>query len=506
MDLLARIDDWGRVAPSRPAHISSGQTLTYGELRRRSDRLAAALAARLPADHTPVAVLGHKEPEMLVAFLGAVKAGHPYIPLDTSTPQQRIDQVLTGAKPAMVLTPQVVAELTAAGAPAGAPAATAGSPAPAPVAPADPFYIIYTSGSTGQPKGVVITLGNLTDFLTWMLDEEGFGEGEVFLNQAPFSFDLSVMDLYLSLATGGTLVSLTAAEIADPKALFAVLRASQATTWVSTPSFAQLCLAERGFSEAMLPQMRRFLFCGETLPPGTAAQLLERFPAAAVWNTYGPTETTVATTSVRINRDLLDRYNPLPVGWVKQRTRVVLLGDDDRPVADGERGEIIIAGPNVSAGYLHRADLTEHAFRAWDGTRAYHTGDWGRFQDGLLFFEGRMDSQVKLHGYRIELGDVEANLRALPEVRDAVVVPALKAGRVESLVAFIVPADRGADSGAGPGADQDASDLERAQALREALGHRLPAYMLPRRFVFLDALPMTANGKADRRKLAEALS
>jgi D-alanine--poly(phosphoribitol) ligase subunit 1 len=486
MDLLGQIDSWSRQAPDRLAHISGGRVITYGELARRSRAVAAYLADRLPDDRSPVAVLGHKEPEMLVAFLGAVSAGHPYIPLDTSLPAQRVDQIVAAAGARVTLTPELVAGLAERG---------VSSPDRRP-GPADPYYIIFTSGSTGEPKGVVITLGCLTSFVTWMLDEQGLaGPGELFLNQAPFSFDLSVMDLYLSLATGGTLFSIASADVANPRRLYETLAASNITTWVSTPSFARMCLAERSFSGAMLPRLRRFLFCGETLAPEVAGQLLERFPAAAVWNTYGPTEATVATTSVRIDREILAQYSALPVGYPKPGTQILLTDESGRTLEPGTSSEIVICGPNVSPGYLGRPDLTKRSFFTHDGAQAYRTGDKGHFRDGMLFFEGRLDNQIKLHGYRVELGDVETHLHALPNVRDAVVVVKTRRGAPDSLVAFVV-------LNGGPGAPE----REIARALNEQLAQRLPVYMLPRRFRFLDALPMTANGKADRRKLAESLS
>ncbi|HMA38040.1 MAG TPA: D-alanine--poly(phosphoribitol) ligase subunit DltA [Chloroflexia bacterium] len=485
MDLLGRIDGWGARFPDRPAHISGARTLTYGALCRRADALAAHLARVLPDDGTPVAVCGHKEPEMLIAFLGAVKAGHPYIPLDTSLPPARIAQIVAAAGARLTLTPASVAAL---------PAALAAPPARR-IGPADPYYIIFTSGSTGEPKGVVITLECLTTFVDWMLADQAFAAPETFLNQAPFSFDLSVMDLYLSLATGGTLCSITAEEIANPKQLYAALAASGVTTWVSTPSFAQLCLAERRFAAAMLPGVRRFLFCGETLVPDVAAQLLARFPQATVWNMYGPTEATVATTAIRVDAAVLARYAPLPVGYALPAGRVLIQDAAGQPAAAGARGEIVIAGPNVSPGYLGRPDLTAQAFFALDGQRAYRTGDAGRLVDGLLFFDGRLDNQVKLHGYRIELGDVEAHLHALPGIREAVVIPVVKGGQVDSLAAFVILDPRPAGS-----------DFALAQALRAQLAARLPAYMVPRKFRFLDALPLTANGKADRRRLAESLA
>jgi D-alanine--poly(phosphoribitol) ligase subunit 1 len=486
VDLLAQIDRWGAVAPDRPAHVSEGRTLTYGELRAQSDALAAWLEGKLGDQRGPVAVIGHKEPEMLVAFLGAVKSGRPYVPIDLSIPAQRAERIVLNAGASITLTPAAVREALAA------PAASAN---PTRVSGEDPYYIIFTSGSTGEPKGVVITLNCLTTFVVWTLGEQKFPElNETFLNQAPFSFDLSVMDLYSSLASGGTLFSVTKEAIANPKLLYQAFANSGITTWVSTPSFAQMCLVEKSFGPAMLPHIRRFWFCGETLANETAAQLLERFPQAEVWNTYGPTEATVATTSIRVDRDVLARHSPLPVGYVMPGTRIAIMDEQRTTVAEGERGEIVIIGPNVSPGYLGRADLTEKAFFATDGTRAYRTGDWGRTREGLIFFEGRMDGQIKLHGYRIEIGDIESHLRSLPQIADAVVLVAEKGGKPDSLAGFVVLRERGAGS-----------DFEISLQFKKLLAERLPNYMVPRKFWFLDAFPMTANGKADRRKLAEHL-
>ena len=485
MNLLERIDRWAAVSPEAIAHVSDGRTLTYGELRRRSDALAAHLAERLGADRTPIAALGHREPEMLIAFLGAVKSGRPYVPLDTALPQRRIDKILATSRAVLMLTPEDTSQFSASNAPAPAKR----------VQRDDPFYILFTSGSTGEPKGVIITLACLEHFLDCMIAEQRFTElGETFLNQAPFSFDLSVMDLYCSLVTGGTLFSISRDLVANPKMLYRAIASSGVTTWVSTPSFAQMCLVEQTFDEAMLPSVRRFLFCGETLAPQTAARLLKRFPGAQVWNTYGPTEATVATTSVRIDHTILEKYSPLPVGRPMPGTEVFVTDENREILPENKRGEIIIAGPNVSPGYLARPDLTANAFFQHGNQRAYRTGDLGRIRDNLLFFEGRIDQQIKLTGYRIELGDVEANLRALALVRDAVVIPVIKDAEAKSLAAFVVLSAR-----------NEASDFELAHMIRKQLGERLPAYMLPRKFVFLDAFPMTANGKADRARLAESL-
>ncbi len=485
MNLIQRIDHWAAATPEAIAHLSGDRTLTYGQLGRFSDGLAFHLTKRLGDDRRPIAVLGHREPEMLIAFLGAVKSGRPYVPIDTGLPQTRIDQILMSSSAALTLTPDEIRRVST----------NEPRDSTMPVAKNETFYILFTSGSTGEPKGVIITLDCLEHFINWMLAELQFSKGvEVFLNQAPFSFDLSVMDLYCSLATGGRLFSISRDLIANPKKLYSALASSGVTTWVSTPSFAQMCLAEDKFAEPMLQRLRRFLFCGETLAPQTASQLLARFPQAQVWNMYGPTEATVATSSIQIDSAILEKYSPLPVGRVMPGTKISILDENGGELSDNKRGEIIIAGPNVSPGYIGRPDLTARAFFQYRDQRAYKTGDLGRFRDRLLFFEGRIDEQIKLSGYRIELGDVEANLCALPTIRNAVVIPVIKNGAAQSLTAFVTLLAR-----------NETSDFKLAHNLRIQLGERLPTYMLPRKFVFLDAFPMTANGKVDRTALATSL-
>jgi D-alanine--poly(phosphoribitol) ligase subunit 1 len=197
---------------------------------------------------------------------------------------------------------------------------------------------------------------------------------------------------------------------------------------------------------------------------------------------------------VHITKRTLSHYRPLPVGYPKPDCRILVLKADGTPAMEDESGEIIIAGPNVSPGYIGQPDLNEKAFFQLEGQRAYRTGDQGYFHRRLLFFDGRQDDQIKLHGYRIELGDIEANLMALPSVQDAVVLPRLKDGQPNSLSAFVILKDAPA-----------LNRLELARLLKQELGQHVPAYMLPRKFIFLDQFPMTPNGKVDRRRLAESL-
>lgn len=474
----------------RTAHIGSeGRSISYRELWGRACALAEKIKEQTLGKSGPVVVRGHKEPEMLAGFLGSVISGRAYIPLDVSLPEARVERIIETAAPVAVLDATQIAQLSVEW------ETHVGSNAPQ-AADADPFYIIFTSGSTGDPKGVIITHGCLTAFVDWMLAEQSIARGsEVFLNQAPFSFDLSVMDLYLSLVTGGTLLSLTKDDIANPRELYAKFRGNPITTWVSTPSFAQMCLVERSFTAEMLPQLKRFLFCGEALAHKTAAALITRFSDAEVWNTYGPTEATVATTSVRVDAALLAEFDPLPIGRERPGTEVSIRRMDDSRAVEGERGQIIIRGPNVSPGYLARPDLTAAAFFQEQRVQGYKTGDRGYAVRDLLFFEGRMDFQVKVRGYRIELGDVESHVREIPGVVDAVVLPVERRGVCESLAAFVVMRE-----------PVNGHEFAAAQSLRETLSKKLPDYMLPRKVEFLETFPMTPNGKADRKALAARLA
>ncbi len=485
-----------------PAMIGPHGRLTYGELLDRSRALAALLTPR----RSPVLVYGHKEPAMLVAFVAAARAGRAYVPVDPSSPPARVARIIEVARPddaifARAAPPALTASLHACGIepialdPLGANAVDddAADIRVTPDAEA-PAYIVFTSGTTGGPKGVPIPHRALDHFTAWLTTATGLGRDEVVLDQAPFTFDLSVMSLYAALLTGGALFSATADDVADPRALFERLDGAALTTWVSTPSFARLCAAEPRFRRSMLPRLRRFLFCGETLPPGLARELMERFPGAAVWNTYGPTETTVAVTGIRIDEGMASTDRPLPIGRAFPGMDVWIAdpADPARTVADGTEGEIVIAGPQLALGYLGPERSSQGFVTSHDGRSLYRTGDIGHLDpaDGLLYCGGRLDRQIKLHGYRVELEEIESQLRRVTGIADATVLTVDRDRRPDHLVAFVV-----ADPAAGP---LPIGDLRFTRLVREVLAERLPAYALPRSVRRVAALPLTSNGKVDR--------
>ena len=527
MDVIDRIEAAATRHGDRAAHTYRGESLSYTRLWSAATALSARIAGEVADDGSPVVVYGHKESAMLVAFLGAVRAGHPYIPIDTSWPADRIASVVEESRTELVIAVRPLPDgvttsvpvLDGSGLAAGAvPDGATGEPRP--LRDSDPYYVIYTSGSTGRPKGVQITQSALAHFVDWAtalpeirvfvpdptpaasgeqnlstaVRKRGSAADEVWLNQAPFSFDLSVMDLYCALTTGATLHSIDSATVANARLLHDELAQSDLSVWVSTPSFADLCLANPAFTADLLPRLGAFLFCGETLSPTTAAALQKRFPDARVVNTYGPTESTVAVTSVVIGPEHFDG-TALPVGRAKPGT-TILIRDETRAVLPAEQpGEIVIAGDTTSIGYLHRPDLTEAAFTFVDvdgaATPAYSTGDRGHLDpDGMLHFDGRLDSQIKLHGYRIELEDVETNLRRVTGVQQAAVVAVTVEGIVTHLHGFVqlnyVP---------------DGGPLATATVLKRDLRSYVPEYMVPKLLTVVDRIPMTANGKADRRAL-----
>ena len=496
MVLLERIRECAEKHPDRTAVVCGGEKLSYRELFEYSDSLAEALDQICRNNREPVAVYGHKNPFMLVCFLACLKSGRAYCPIDVTVPDERAFAIIDMLDSPVVLATEPVKKeiknkklvlpdelkILSEG---GRKYEGKG------LAPEDVLYIIFTSGSTGTPKGVQITADALEQFLNWSATLGGPEEekrGAVFLNQAPFSFDLSVMDLYTCLRCQGTLWCLTKEVQKDYKELIRSLKESKVQVWVSTPSFAEVCLADRQFSVELLPELSQILFCGETLQNKTVKRLQERFPDAVIVNTYGPTESTVAVTGTVITPKMAEEEACLPVGTVKPGTRIEIQDDTGRWLPEGTPGEIVILGDTVSIGYYRQEEKSRKAFfkrmTAGKEIRGYHTGDKGYLKGQMLYCLGRMDRQVKLHGYRIELEDIENNLMKIDGIRQAVVLPKERDGRLTSLQAYVVCRE----------------EMESIR-IKELLKTYLPDYMIPKKVIQVPSIPVTENGKTDRKAL-----
>jgi len=457
------------------AVIGADRALRWSELASAAQAWAdRAREQGLTAD-VPVMVRGHKQAAFFVAMTGALLLGAPFVPVDTIYPEERMRRIAAtlGARRFYDAGADSFVSLDAAG---------EEHSAPQPLREKNLAYVLFTSGTTGEPKGVQIGRESVAALAEWMREDFALGDAPVFLNQAPFSFDLSMYEVFGTLALGGTVVLASRELTAQRDAFLATLDQHRVSTWVSTPSFAQQQLLDPKFSQAGLPALDTFLFCGEVLPVTLAKQLRQRFPAARIINTYGPTEATVATTWIVVDDAVLAEHARLPIGYAKRGAAVFV-----------EEGELCIAGEHVMRGYLNRDDLNAARLFTHEGQRAFRTGDLGSVDDnGLLFCQGRIDDQVKIGGYRIELMEIDAALRGLDGVSSAAAVPLRRPdGSVARIVAFVAT---GSDDGRLPATLGD---------WKARLAERLPSYMIPSELLACALLPVSVNFKTDRAKLAE---
>jgi amino acid adenylation domain-containing protein len=475
-------------APHAPALAWRGETLSYAALDARAGAVAAALRARGVGPEVRVGVMLGRTPDAVAALLGVLKAGGAYVPLDPALPAERLAWMLEDSGARVLVTSADLRDAVPPSAPAtlvlDAPGALSDA-APADDAVPHPdalAYVLYTSGSTGRPKGVAVPHAALAWFIQSASAWPGVRADDVVLALTTFSFDVSVLELFGALAAGARIELAERAEVTDGERLLERIRTADPTLIQGTPT-AWRMLLHAGWRGG--PRVRAYC-AGEAMTPDLARALAERTGEA--WNLYGPTETTVYATGLRLAGD---EAAPVSIGRALAGARAHVLDAALRPVPIGEDGELYVGGLGVARGYLGRPALTAERFvpdpHGTPGARMYRTGDRVRARaDGALEYLGRGDDQVKVRGYRIEPGEVEAALEAHPAVRQAVVGARPDASGEQRLVAWIVPASEDAPSPA---------------ALRAHLRGRLPEYMVPALFQRVDALPRTGTGKVDRRAL-----
>lgn len=484
---IARIIENSNKLLDKPVFINSDEaSLSWEKLLTESIALASYFASAYPRQ-TSICVIGHKSPQILSTLVACALSGNIFVPIDSEIPTDRIKSILASFDQKVVLSDgsyensDVIQTTFIADLMSRAPASNVNQLTNTTAD--EMLYIIFTSGSTGTPKGVPITMKNVETFLEWTNSELHFEDpkNQVFLNQAPFSFDLSVLEIYNTLFYGHTIWSLTKKTSLRPRELIRKLSSSGINIWVSTPSFVEYCLALDEFTSEHISSITKFTFCGEILHKSTVAKLFEKFPSAKVFNLYGPTEATCACTSVEVTPELL-KFDSLPIA--RSNTTFLKL----EPAMDNGDCELVISGNNVSPGYWKNPELNSHKFSMKNGIQSYRTGDLGFIKDEFIFFKGRNDSQIKLNGFRIELDEIINQIKKINLIVEASVLPMKdKEGKITHLVGFYV------------------GDLLEADVKKE-LKLKVPAYMIPLKLIKLQSMPLNINGKLNSSELRKIVS
>ncbi len=501
--VLASLARHAAAAPQATAVVCGAERLSHGELARRSDRLARRLvrcfAARSIARGARVGLALERSADLAVGLLAIWKAGAVYLPLDPSLPPERLAFLAADAEIAAVVTRERFAGRLPAGPRLVVLAETSrdepvdsspGELLPALPALDHPAYLIYTSGTTGQPKAVEVAHRSLAAVLAGVRRDFGWRSDDRMLSVAPFSFDIFFFELLAPLLAGGSCELLAATSPLDLDGLLKGLAA--ATRFHAVPALMRQVAAAARVTGGSYPILRTLFVGGDAVPAALAAELAEVFPAVEVRVLYGPTEGTILAASelCRASAAAIPRPGPrlgTPLGRPLPGVALRVYDATGGLAAIGVAGEILLGGAGVARGYVERPELTAERFVVRDGARWYRTGDRARWlADGRLEFLGRVDDQVKVRGFRIEPGEIEAALVRHPELAASAVIARPGATGDPQLVAYVVPRD---------GVVPDAEEL------RDFLRGRIPEYMVPSAFVPLAALPLTAHGKLDRRAL-----
>jgi amino acid adenylation domain-containing protein len=500
--IQARIAAHALHCPDAVAVACEGQSLSYADLHARANAVAHRLRTLGAAPNTLVAVAMERSVDLVVALLGVLRAGAAYLPIDVGHPRERIAFTLADGQPRVVIgSPSVLAQL-----PQGpwavldindCPASASPAPCNTPVGADDLAYVIYTSGSTGKPKGCQLTHGNVARLFTATAHWFGFGPQDVWTFFHSHAFDFSVWEIWGALVHGGKVVVVPSTQSRSPQAFLQLLIRERVTVLNQTPTaFRGLIEADQALRPVRHQlALRCVIFGGEALD----LQMLKPWTvrhgdsAPQLVNMYGITETTVHVTYRPITQEDIEQQRGSVIGVPIPDLSLHVLDEQMQPVAVGDVGELYVGGAGVCAGYLNRPELNAQRFVLWTppgqprAVRLYRSGDLARpLADGDLEYLGRNDHQVKIRGFRIETGEIEAALQTHPAVRSAVVVASTPAGGEPRLVAYLI-AHGGATAS--------------ATVLRQHLLTFLPDYMVPVAFVWLDAFPMTDNGKLDRKAL-----
>jgi len=507
MDFLDKIDSYAAES-NKIAQIYRDSILTYKELKEKSDALACYIIEKYGQDKTPILIYGHKQHEMLISFLACSKAGHAYIPVDVTFPSARVNDIIESSGSKLFINigeleyDSKTLEILNVNEVNNIMEKYKGETPDRKyrVEHDDNYYILYTSGSTGKPKGVQITKGCLATFMEWFLKYAEVSQGkDVIIDQPSYSFDLSVVNVYVGLYKGNTLYTIDKKMVESFQELYDHLGKSNIATWVATPSFTDMCMLDDKFNRELLPNLERMIFSGEVLPKKLAHRLFERFPGVKIVNGYGPTEATVFVDAVEVTPEIMSTDKSIPIAFNMEGGTLLVIDEAGKEVAVGEKGEFIIIGDTVSPGYYNNEEITKKVFFKVEENgvikRGYKTGDLVyKDVDGYIYYCGRKDFQIKLNGYRMEIEDIENNIRKLELINNAVIFPVYKDDKVANLTAFVTLKEK-----------NEEKEFKMVLKIKEELKRLIPAYMVPKNIKIKEQLPTNSNGKVDRKKLMEEL-
>ncbi|MGH7529183.1 MAG: amino acid adenylation domain-containing protein [Gemmatimonadales bacterium] len=522
--MTALLQDWvtaqAERRPDATAVVMHGSRLTYEQLETSSNQLAATLKGAGCRAGDRVCLLLPKSPTAIVSMVGTLKADCIYVPIDVSSPAPRVMKLVASAEPRVILAEARTAPLLHAlladhqvrgsvvvgwmdegAAPEAAFSLTDVRRAPSRSvtyrsSSAHPAHILFTSGSTGTPKGVVIRHQNAIRFVEWARRYFDIAPGDRVSGHPPLNFDLSTFDVFGAFAAGAELHLVPPEINLSPGALAALIRDSELTQWFSVPSLLSYIAKFDVVRFGDFPTLRRLLWCGEVFPVPSLRYWMARLPHVTFTNLYGPTEATIASSYYTLPDCPDAECTEIPIGTPCDGEELLVLDDDLQRVPPGEVGDLYIGGVGLSPGYWRdpvktRAVFVPHPFSEDPEARLYRTGDLARTgEDGLVYFLGRADAQIKSRGYRIELGEIETALSTIEFLRESAVVGIPTDGFEGTAIGCaFVPR---------PGATVTPA------AVRRELAKLLPAPMLPSRWMAFERLPRNANGKVDQRVLKEA--
>lgn len=455
--------------PNKIAYKVNNDRISYDQLWDRADYYAQLLKRQ---DNTPVIIYGNKDVYVVISILACLIANRTYVPIGLQTPLYRMKKIVNATKSSLIITngsinidsvdcctlielekykDNVIKDCNS-----------------------DIAYIIFTSGSTGEPKGVPISKKNLNNFIDWIcnLNPLNTYENINVLNQASFSFDLSVADFYYSICNGNTLISYDSDAQEEYDKIFVLFKDDEINVAVMTPTFMKLCLINDEFREENYQNFKCVYFCGELLENKTVKLIFERFPNLHIINAYGPTEATSAVSGILVSKDICENEKLLPVGEVNTfATQIEIIND-----------EIVLKGDSVSSGYL--GDYIGGFYKE-NNINCYRTGDIGFIRNNKLYCKGRLDNQIKYKGYRIELSDIENNLNKISGVKECAVVAKYNDNGVVKAVKAFVTVESGID----------------VEYIKNNLQSKIPGYMMPKTIKIMDQLPINQNCKIDRKAL-----